>query len=314
MTTEPGQPAAAAPEPVTPVSDPAPAAPAAPPAGDPTPPAPPAAGEPPAGAEPSAPRWPDDWRKNIAGDDEKSLKRLERFTDPKALFESYRALEKKLTSGELKQAKAPEDPEELKAWRKEAGIPETPDAYDLGGLEIDKTDKPLVDAFLTAMHGKNATPELVSTALATYYDLKAQEIQQRQEADTAARDETMAELMAEWGGDYKRNVSMVNGLVEMAPEGVRDQLKSARLGDGTPLFSSPDALRYFAHLAREINPAATVVPTGSDPMRATEGRIKEIETLMADRRSEYWQGPKASQMQAEYRDLLTARQKLAARG
>ncbi len=40
------------------------------------------------------------------------------------------------------------------------------------------------------------------------------------------------------------------------------------------------------------------------PATATDQRIGELDVLMSDTMSEYWRGPKAARLQAEYRDLI----------
>src|SRR3546814_3644725 len=49
-------------------------------------------------------------------------------------------------------------PEQIAEWRKEQGIPEKPEDYDLkfdNGLVIGEADKPLVAEFLKASHATN---------------------------------------------------------------------------------------------------------------------------------------------------------------
>jgi len=58
------------------------------------------------------------------------------------------------------------------------------------------------------------------------------------------------------------------------------------------------------------NPTATLVPSGSNAAATIESRIKEIETMMRENRTKY---NKDEGMQAEYRELLTKRQKLEER-
>src|SRR3546814_9381170 len=72
---------------------------------------------------------------------------------------------------------------------------------------------------------------------------------------------------------------MVSALLSTVPQAARDLFTNARLGDGTPLFSHPDMLRYFAGLARETNPAASVVPNSNQPAQAIDA---EIDTLRSE--------------------------------
>ena len=266
----------------------------------------------------AAPTWPDNWRDLVAGDDVKERKRLERFASPADLYKSNRALEQKLSSGEYKTVKPKDEtPEALAEWRKENGIPEKPEDYDItlaDGLVIGEDDKPLVGEFLKEMHGANAHPEAVKSALTAYYKIVQQQQIAQEEEDSEFRRNAEDELRAEWGGDYRKNAKMIDGLLNTAPEGLKDRILGARLADGKKLGDDPQALKFLAGLAREINPLSTIVPgSGNNAAAAVDDRIAAIEKMMGDNSSEYWVGSNADKIQAEYRDLITARDKHNAR-
>src|SRR3546814_9813866 len=106
---------------------------------------------------------------------------------------------------------------------------------------------------------------------------------------------------------------MVSALLSTVPQAARDLFTNARLGDGTPLFSHPDMLRYFAGLARETNPAASVVPNSNQPAQAIDAEIDTLKGLMGDKHSKYWHGPEADKLQSRYRELIGAKAKLSSR-
>lgn len=263
----------------------------------------------------SAPAWPDDWREGYAGQDEKLLKRLSRYASPKAAFDALISAQDKISRGELKKPlSANASPEELAAYRADQGIPETPDKYDLklsDGRVIGEADKPLIDKFLTSMHGKNATPEQVSAGIDAYYDV-VEEIQaQRYENDESFKQQSEDELRAEFGNDFRRNMNMVSGLLAGAPGNVKEMLMDARTEDGTRIINSPDTLRWLTQLAREINPVAAVVPgAGANAGQAISDEIANITKLMGDPKSEYWKGPKAEAMQERFRQLTSAKERM----
>jgi hypothetical protein len=253
--------------------------------------------------------WPDDWRAQMAGGDEKVAKNLERFASPKDVTNAWRSFQQRLSSGELKSA-LPKDakPEDVAKWRTENGIPEKPEGYKMPeGLVIGDADKPLIDLFLKDMHGKNAPTEVVQTAVQSYYKIVEQQAAQIAENDVAHKTEMEDTLRAEWGGEYRGNVNAIGAMLESAPGGIKDKILSARTADGRAIMNDPDVLRWFATTARELNPVATVVPAGGDQMGAITDEIGKIEKLMGNRQSEYWKGPTADKMQARYRELITAR-------
>lgn len=256
--------------------------------------------------------WPDDWQKRMAGEDEKELKQVGRYASPEAIWKKAKALEARLSSGELKPV-LPKNakPEEIAQWRKDNGIPESPDKYDLKDIKITDADKPVIEAFLKSAHEANMTPEQAKAAI------------QWQKADTAARLDALAVrdeeqrvaaldmLNEEWGSGFRRNVQMVEGFLENFPASVRELLKGGRLSDGTGIFNNPDILRGFVAVSLAANPAASLIPSGGgDPAKGIDDKIAEHQKYMKEHRTAY---NKDEARQAEYRDLLDAREKINAR-
>jgi hypothetical protein len=308
--TPPATPAPTPPAQPTPPVPPAdPAAPPADPA-NPTPPADPAA--PP--ADPASPdakagNWPDDWREQYAGQDEKLLKRLQRYASPKAALDALVSAQDKIRSGALK-ASLPDNPtdEQMKQWREENGIPEKPSEYDVSlpdGLVIGEQDKPLVDGFLEAAHKAHMQPAQVKQALSWYFSEQERLINEVAQRDNETRKVAEDELRQEWGAEFRQNINLVSGLLDGAPAGVKENLMNARLADGSLLGNSPQVLRYLTGLARELNPMGTVVPgAGVNSVSAIESEIAGLEKRMRDDRANYFKDEKA---QARYRELITAR-------
>lgn len=273
-----------------------------------------------AGSADPAPAWPGDWRQKIAGEDQDLLKRLDRFSDPKAMWESYRALERKFSErqqGTVAKRPGPDaTAEEMAEYRKSMGVPEKPEGY-LENLKLPDgrilgdDDKPIATDFAAAMHEANAPPEIVNKALGWYYDyMEAQQAQQF-EADEAFKYEATAALKEQWGVEYKRNVGAIGMLFEAAPQGVKERLLTGRTADGNLIGNDPAVIQWLAQVAREMNPAAAVLPAANATPQGVESRISEIETIMRGPDPQrYW---KDERMQAEYRTLLEARQRHAGR-
>lgn len=268
------------------------------------------------GAETEVPKapadWPDDWRVKLAGEDRKLMNQLERFGSVADLFKSYKELTAKISSGSLKSAMPKEaTPEAIAAWRQENGIPDSPEGYDLSfdnGLIIGESDKPMVNEFLSAMHAKNASPEVVKAAVGAYYDLLAKQEAARDAADSDFKNTALSDLASEWGGDFKRNVNMISSLLDTAPPEVREKIAAGRTPDGNLMGNDPSVMRWLNQLAREVNPAATVVPGAgasapaaiADEMRSIEGKMGTTAYTERDR--------------ARYVELTEANMKLTARG
>ena len=259
--------------------------------------------------------WPNTWREDFAGGDEKLAARLQRFTSPKDIFTSYRALEQRLSSGELKAVTPfPEDgaPEQQAAWRKENGIPEKPEAYDLkfdDGLVVGEDDKPWVDSFLKAAHAKNMPNDQVKATLKWYYDFKDSQDAAREQADADVARKVIDELRAEWGTDYRTNMNGIHALLDTAPEGVKAKIMNTRQADGTPLMSDPDFLKFMTGLFRQINPVTSIGYGGDDSQvaKSIDDELNQIREVMRTNRPKY---NKDERMQARYRELLSAQERM----
>lgn len=272
-----------------------------------------------AGATNQTAAWRDDWRDAMAtinGEVDPKIKRaLDRYQTPEAVVAAHMVLRQRLDSGDL-TSKLPKDakPEEIAAWRKDNGIPEKPEGYLEAlpnGLVIGDADKPGITKFVTAMHGQNASPAMVGAALGQYYALREAAAADRAEADGREEMATTDALRLEWGADFRGNMNAIHGLLDSAPAGLKDKLANARMPDGSAMMNDQSALRWFGALAREINPASTVVPgAGGNAGKGVDDRIGEIEKVMRTDRRAY---DKDTKMQAELRDLYDARERFKAR-
>ena len=258
----------------------------------------------------------DDWRARMAGEDKKLLGFLGRYPSERAFVEAAKKDRDTLFAN--KTVKLPDNAtdEEVAAYRKANGIPDEATGYfdALGDLTVGDDDKPIVEQFLSAMHETNAPPALVKAAVATYYQIVEEQAAAEANADRAMQSESIEALREEWGPDYKRNLNAMHNYLETLPETVRSAFTHGRGADGRPLGFNADVVKWLAGKALEENPLATVTPgAGQTSVQAVDARIAEIEGKMGNRNSEYWRGPQSAKMQAEYRDLITMRDKAKAK-
>lgn len=257
-----------------------------------------------------------DWRKDIAGENADWLKTLERFASPKAMFESYQSLRSKMASGELRDMRPfPEKgtPEEQAAWRRDRGLPEKHDGYDLkfeDGLVIGEADKPVIEGFLKVAHARNYSPEQVKDAVKWYYDQQDAAADAREKADAETARKTQDTLRAEWQGEYRTNMNGMHALLDTLPKGVKEKLMNARQADGNPVMSDPDVLRGLVGLFRQINPVTTIGIAGDDAAvaKGIDGELDQIRSVMKTDRKKYNADPK---MQARYRELIAAKERFS---
>lgn len=262
---------------------------------------------------PSPQKFPEDWRDQLAGDDAKYRKQLERYASPNALAKAHRELQAKVSSGELKNNKLPDAPtaEELAAWRKDNNVPDKASDYinDLpSGVVLGEGDKARVDSFLEAMHGRNVSKDVVQAAIEWNQQQVETEMQDRYNRNADLQEQTESDLRSEWGPEYKRNINLVGGLISQLPESAREAFGAATAPDGTAIFNNADVVRWLVDMARQVNPVGTVVP-GATNISAIDDELTKIETVMRNDRATY---NKDSKMQARYLQLLEAKERISA--
>lgn len=255
--------------------------------------------------------WANDWRERMAGGDVKEKARLDRMASPEAVYKSFRAMEQRLSSGELK-GPYPKDgkPEAQAAWRKENGVPETAEAYDISlpdGLVVGEADLPIVAEVKKALHEVNAPQAVMTKALTAYYKMRAAEDAAQDDADLDHKAKSEEALRQEWGQEYRVNVNAISNFVRQTFGKDADRLLGARLADGRPLGNDPAILRALANVVRELNPIATVAGhSGTGAAQAVDAEIAALEKRMRDDRANWFKDDAA---QARYRQLTEARDK-----
>lgn len=270
--------------------------------------------------------WPADWRERIAGKDEDALKRLKRFTAVENVFKSYRDLEKRVSSGELKpNAPFPADgsDEDKAAWRAEQGLPAAPEAYLEAlpkGLVIGEADKPLAESFAKSLHEQNLPPEAFKVGMNWYYATRDRMAAERADADKGFRAEAEDELYGKWGPEKTTNIRhadhvLFNGVIDgngneivpPAPDGVREKFYSARTSEGRLFGDDPDIIAWMVDRAHALDPVGRVLPgSGGTSAQGVNDEIAALEAKMKDRRA--WFGDEKAQ--ERYRTLIEARGKM----
>lgn len=257
-----------------------------------------------------------DWRKALAGDNEKDLETLKRFPDVKSLWNSYKELRARVSDGTLR-TKPPENAtdEQMAEWRTENGIPETPEGYldkITEGLVIGDDVKEGLGDHLQAMHEMNVPPEIVAKGIENLIASQEADRAMLAELDQRKVNDAALQLHEEWGDKYSENVQGMYNLIDtFFPEDVRDLLKHGRLGDdeGTPLFGHPEVIRAFASLEKVVNPMGTrTTVIGSDALGSIEAEIKQIEDNEMGKKTWY----KDDARQARYRELVNLRDRYGA--
>ncbi len=271
----------------------------------------------PAGGGKDEIKFPEKWRDALAKGDPKKIERLSRYAAPEMVADALLSVQERISRGELRSnVPFPEKgtAEEQANWRREQGIPESPDKYEIkppSGRQVDPKDKEVIGGLTAKLHSTNASPAVVNAAVDYYYDMVEQGTEKRSTMDRQAVEQARDSLVAEMGlAEFRSNLNMVDGLIETMPAAVKDLFKHGRLADGTPLYGGhPDVFKGLADWARKINPVTAVLPGGGGTIEGIEAEIAKIETRMRTDRDGY---NKDEKQQERYRTLLDARDRAGA--
>lgn len=246
--------------------------------------------------------FPDNWRQLVAGEDEKELKRLERFNSVSDVFKSYRELEKQRSSFTPTPTRPGADASEddIKAYREHYGIPETAEGYELqleDGTVPGEDIQPFIDGYLKYAHENHVSPDDVNRNIQWYLNDVARAQEEMAERNNEAKIEGIAELKQEWGGDYKANLNAIQSLFAEAPEGVFDDIMGARDQNGLKIANKPNTIRFLVGMAKQLNPTASLLPSGATDAASIEAEIEKLTGWMTSKdpkeRDKYWKDPAA---------------------
>lgn len=266
--------------------------------------------------------WPDGWRDQMAESikpgDKGFRQRLERFSAPTDVGKSWLSYEQRVSSGEYKRdLPANATPEQMAEWRKERGVPESWEKYEApklaNGVVLSEADKPVVDLFTKFAHTKNMTTAQRDEVLGWYYDTQDVLKSERDDADASFKTTAEDALRADWGQDFRPNLNAVgNFITGYFPDDLGAILLAGRTYDGKKIGDDPRIMKVLARVARELDPAATLVnPAGGTPGASVDSRLEEIRKIARENPDGYDADHK---LQKERLELTEIKQRQQARG
>jgi peptidoglycan hydrolase-like protein with peptidoglycan-binding domain len=239
------------------------------------------------GGDPPAPTWagtaPEDWRAQLAGDNEANLAKLGRYTDFNSFVKSSFDVHEKARQGLLSTG-LPEGATEdqVKEYREANGIP-ADGKYELSldkGLELTESDIRIMESVMpVALAGNIGTAEL-SAITSAFVQGRNVEFDKMIEKDGLESQQIEQTLRDNWGNDFAANSAAVeNLLTRELPEDVRKLFTTGRDGEGKALMNNPHIVSMLANLERTINPMVGIPGGGENANKTADDIIAEANKL-----------------------------------
>jgi hypothetical protein len=212
------------------------------------------------------------WTSRLPDDLKDAGASLTKFKTVKDLAKSYHNLEK--TIGARPQGVVipteKSTPEEVAAYRKAVGVPDTVEAYDFKPEEMPEgmTWNPdNAKAFAAVAHKHNIPPAAMKELAGIQAKMREMEASTLANMVHAKREEGKAALQKEWGTDFDKNI----GRAQVAA-------KLAGIDSNSPGFGDPNVVKAFVRLTNMLSEDKLVAANNSSGSGAGGARARDIQT------------------------------------
>jgi hypothetical protein len=217
------------------------------------------------------------WRDTITDPDLRKV--AERFNSPTDAVKSIADLRKRESIPRVPGKDATE--EEVSAYRKAIGVPDTPDEYKFEmpeGVEATDRDKAIQSMFAKAFHENGITGQAATNLQKALNEFAVQEMESTINADKNYVKQTEDALRQEWGDDYERNVSLGTRAAKEMFGADFEAAKHIEMKDGRFLLDHPVLIKAIAGIGAEMN-EGRIGPSMSESQRDTlQGRIDDLQS------------------------------------
>ena len=193
-------------------------------------------------------------------------------------------------------------PDEVAAYRKAIGVPDTPEGYGIKRPEaaLAAWDETAEKNFLGEMHKLGTPPHVVQAVLNWY----GQYLTEEQRGWHREAEATQQILRTEWGPDYAANVGVAKRAIQQyGGDALVDLFAQNGMG------RHPLVVKTFAAIGKELMEAGAIAPTGTAHLTAEEAQ-ERLKTLQAD----LLKVPQGSDQAKALIDQIIAHQKIASGG
>ena len=224
------------------------------------------------------------WKDSISEEYRKDPN-IEKFTEIDALAKSYINATKMI--GQDKVA-VPTNNSTEEAWNEvydKLGRPESAEKYSLDAKsKVVSLDDNAVKQFAETSH-KLGLNNKQAQGLLEFYKQNMEGTAQQAKIDTeTAQAQAEQELRSEWGREFDTKVKQASSL---AKANMKPEILDMTLSNGTRLGDHPEIIRGFAKIAGMMA-EDKIVSTESESVQSNQSIQDEIDTIINDRASPYW--------------------------
>lgn len=256
--------------------------------------------------------WPENWRLDMSGGDEKLAKQLERYQNPGEVSKALLAAQQRIRSGEYRRVTPPPDTKDeaaLAAWREEQGLPKTAAEYTFDvveGFDFAKADpqtKAALGEFQQTFHSANLSKQQADAVVKGITAVSQKQMEEQAKADAEYGDRAEDTLRADWGADYRTNIqanwNFLTQKLGSAEEATA--FVEARMPNGRKLGDNPAISKLINEMARMEG--SDIIYNGGGDAKGVDARIAEIEKMISNQSADY-----TNAVAEEYQGLLAKRE------
>ena len=210
---------------------------------------------------------------------------IEKFTEIDALAKSYINATKMIGQDKVV---IPTNNSTEEAWNDvydKLGRPESAEKYSLDAKsKVVSLDENAVKQFAETSH-KLGLNNKQAQGLLEFYKQNMEGTAQQAKIDTeTAQAQAEQELRSEWGREFDTKVKQASSL---AKANMKPEILDMTLSNGTRLGDHPEIIRGFAKIAGMMA-EDKIVSTESESVQSNQSIQDEIDTIINDRASPYW--------------------------
>lgn len=229
----------------------------------------------------------EDWRSLIK--DEKLRDHAGRFTSLDDLVKGnadLRADRDRLRSTAIVPPGKDAKPEEVTAYRKAMGIPETPEGYKFPDLPPERmTDEVKAEraAWAKEFHDAGLPAATAERLMAKFAEVAAAKEKSLVEQDKAFAEKAEEALKQEWPGDeYARNRTFANRAATQLLGADLDAAKKLETKDGRFVLDHPVMLKMLAKVGREMGESGLGSVMTDGEREGIEGQIRDLRKQISE--------------------------------